>query len=100
MSKKQVILLMITNRKKSHYLVVTNLSPLLQGMPSNHDGDFHCLNCFNSYTTENLTQRKRLYMSLLLGQCLQAVRLMKRKINLIITEKMIEKILLKNYVKS
>ena len=100
MSKKQVILLMITNRKKSHYLVVTNLSPLLQGMPSNHDGDFHCLNCFNSYTTENLTQRKSLYMSLLLGQCLQAVHLMKRKINLIITEKMIEKILLKNYVKS
>ena len=100
MSKKQVILLMITNRKKSHYLVVTNLSALLQGMSSNHDGDFHCLNCFNSCTTENLTQRKRLYMSLLVGQCLQVVHLMKRKINLIITEKTIEKIFLKNYVKS
>ena len=31
MRKKQVILLMITNGKKSHYLAVTNLSTLLQG---------------------------------------------------------------------
>ena len=30
--KKQVILLMITNGKKYHYLTVTNLSALLQGM--------------------------------------------------------------------
>ena len=51
--KKQVILLMITNGKKSHYLAVTNLSALLQGNSSNHEGDFYCLNCFNSYTTKN-----------------------------------------------
>ena len=46
--KKQVIWLIITQGKKSHYLAVTNLSALLQGMSSNHDGDFYCLNCFNS----------------------------------------------------
>ena len=46
---------------------------------------------------KNLTQRKKLYMSLLVGQCLQVVHFMKKKINLIITE---EKIVLKNYVKS
>ena len=46
---------------------------------------------------KNLTQRKKLDMSLLVGQCLQDVHLMKKKINLIITE---EKIVLKNYVKS
>ena len=51
--KKQVILLMITDGKKSHYLAVTNLSALLQGNSSNHEGDFYCLNCFNSYTTKN-----------------------------------------------
>ena len=51
--KNQVILLMITDGKKSHYLAVTNLSALLQGMLSNHRGDFYCLNCFNSYTTKN-----------------------------------------------
>ena len=44
---------MITNGKKYHYLAVTNLSTLLQEMSSNHDGDFYCLNCFNSYCTEN-----------------------------------------------
>ena len=49
--KKQVILLMITNGKKLHYLAITNLSVLLQGKSSNHYGDFYCLNCFNSYTT-------------------------------------------------
>ena len=51
--KKQVILLMITDGKKWHYLAVTNLSALLQGNSSNHEGDFYCLNCFNSYTSKN-----------------------------------------------
>ena len=51
--KKQVILLMITDGKKWHYLAVTNLSALLQGKSSNHKEDFYCLNCFNSYTTKN-----------------------------------------------
>ena len=44
---------MITDGKKWHYLVITNLSALLQGKSSNHEGDFYCLNCFNSYTTKN-----------------------------------------------
>ena len=44
---------MIGDGKKYHYLAVTNLSGLLQGNSSNHKGDFYCLNCFNSYTTEN-----------------------------------------------
>ena len=51
--KKQVILLMIGDGKKYHYLAVTNLSGLLQGNSSNHRRDFYCLNCFNSYTTED-----------------------------------------------
>ena len=51
--KKQVILLMIGDGEKYHYLAVTNLSGLLQGNSSNHRGDFHCLNCLNSYTTKN-----------------------------------------------
>ena len=51
--KKKVILLMISDGKKYHYLAVTNLSGLLQGNSSNHEGDFYCLNCFNSYTSKN-----------------------------------------------
>ena len=42
--KKQVILLMITDDKKWHYLAVTNLSALFQGKSSNHHEDFYCLN--------------------------------------------------------
>ena len=44
---------MITDSEKWHYLAVTNLSTLLQGNSSNHEGDFYCLNCFNSYTSKN-----------------------------------------------
>ena len=51
--KKQIILLMIGDVKKYHYLAVTNLSALLQKISSNHKEDFYCLNCFNSYTTKN-----------------------------------------------
>ena len=43
---------MITSGKKSCYLAVTNLSALLQGNSSNHDGDFYCLNSFNPYTSK------------------------------------------------
>ena len=41
------------NGKKWHYLAVKSLSRLPRGITSNHDGDFHCLNCFHSYKTEN-----------------------------------------------
>ena len=51
--KNQVILLMITDGKKWHYLAVKSLSSLLRGVISNHNGDFYCLNCFHSYSTEN-----------------------------------------------
>ena len=51
--KKQVILLMIGDGQKYHYLAVTNLSALLQVLSSNHKEDFYCLNCFNSYATKN-----------------------------------------------
>ena len=44
---------MIGDGIKYHYLAVTNLSGLLKGISSIHKEDFYCLNCFNSYTTEN-----------------------------------------------
>ena len=50
--KNQVILLMVTNCKKWHYLAVKKLSALLRGVISKHIGDFFCLNCFCSYSTE------------------------------------------------
>ena len=51
--ERQIILLMISDGQKWHYLVVKNLSGLLRGITSNHEEDFYCLNCFHSYRTEN-----------------------------------------------
>ena len=51
--ERQIILLMISDGKKWHYLVVKNLSGLLTGITSNYKEDFYCLNCFHSYSTEN-----------------------------------------------
>ena len=50
---KQVILLMITDGEKWHYLTVKSLSGLLRGITSTHKQDFYCLNCFRSYRTLN-----------------------------------------------
>ena len=44
---------MITDSEKWHYLAVKRLSALLRGITGNDNGDFYCLNCFRSYTTEN-----------------------------------------------
>ena len=49
--KNQIILLMITNGKKLHYLV-KSLSALLRWKTSNHNRDFYCLNCFHLYSTK------------------------------------------------
>ena len=51
--KNEVILLIITDGKKWHYLAVKNLSALIRGITSNHKEDVFCLNCFHSYTTKN-----------------------------------------------
>ena len=51
--EKQVILLMISNGEKWHYLTVKNLSGLLRRITSNHKEDFYCLKCFHAYFTKN-----------------------------------------------
>ena len=39
--------------KKWHSLAVKKLSALFKEITSKHVGDFQCLNCFHSYSTEN-----------------------------------------------
>ena len=34
-----------------------NLSALLIGITSNHNGDFYCLNCFHSYSTKKKLEK-------------------------------------------
>ena len=58
---KQVILLMITDGEKWHYLALKNLSGLLKGITSTNEKDFYCLNCFHSYRTKNkLEEHKKI----------------------------------------
>ena len=57
--ENQVILSMITDGEKWHYLAVTSLSALFRGIASNNNGDFYCLNCFQSYTTENKLKKHK-----------------------------------------
>ena len=52
----RVNLLMITDGTSNwHYLTVKSISGLLRRITSNHNGDFYCLICFHSYTTEKKT---------------------------------------------
>ena len=57
--ENQIILLMITDGEKWHYLMVKNLSGLLRGITSNHAGDFYCLNCFCVYSTKNKFEARK-----------------------------------------
>ena len=60
--ENQVVLLMITNGEKWHYIALKNeriddglnrsiksLSRLFRGITSNHSGDLYCLNCLHSF---------------------------------------------------
>ena len=59
-SENQVILLMITDGEKWHYLAVKSLPALYKGIiMGNNNGDFYCLNCFQSYTTENKLKKHK-----------------------------------------
>ena len=51
--ERQIILLMISDGQKWHYLVVKNLLGLLRGITSAHKEDSYCLNCFHSYRNES-----------------------------------------------
>ena len=55
----QVILLMITGGEKWRYLAVKSLSALFREITGNNDGDLYCLNCFQSYTTENKLKKHK-----------------------------------------
>ena len=47
-----------------HYLAIKNLSELLRGITSNHNGDFYCLNCLHSYRTKNKLKKHEKYVKI------------------------------------
>ena len=50
---------MITDGEKWCYLSVKSLSALLRGITSKHDGDFYCLNCFQTFTSEDKLKKHK-----------------------------------------
>ena len=57
---------MITDVKKYHYLAVKILSALFRGLISKHVGDFYCLNCFYSYSTEINSKSMKMYAKIMI----------------------------------
>ena len=57
--ENQVILLMITDGEKWHYLAITELSKVLKGITSKHKAHFYCLNYFNSFSTKEKLKKHR-----------------------------------------
>ena len=57
--EKPIILLMISNEEKAewHYVPVKSLSTSLHRKTSKHKSNIHCLNCLNSFRTENLMKK-------------------------------------------
>ena len=62
----QIILLMISNGENWHYSDVKNLSGLLRGISSNQNSDYYCLNCFQSYRTENKLNAHKKYVKIMI----------------------------------
>ena len=65
---------MITDGNKWHYLAVKSLSGPFRGITGNNHGDFYCLNCFQSYTTENKLKKHKKYariMIIAIKKCLK-----------------------------
>ena len=54
--EKQVIILIILNKQRWHYLAVKKLSALLRGITSKNNGYFYCLNCLHSFRAKNKLQ--------------------------------------------
>ena len=57
---------MIPNKEKErwHYLAVKKLPLLFRGITSKHHGDVPCLNCFDSFWTENKLKSHKKYVKI------------------------------------
>ena len=55
--ENRVILLMIGDGEKWHYLTGRGLSALLKGITSKHKDDSYCLNCFHSYPSKKSLEK-------------------------------------------
>ena len=64
--ENQVILLMITDGEKWHYLAVKSLSASLIGITSKHTGDFYRLNYFRANATKSKLKIIKAYAKIMI----------------------------------
>ena len=57
--ENQIILLMITDDEKWHYLAVKKLPALLKDITSKHKEGFYWLNCLNSHSTKEKLEKHK-----------------------------------------
>ena len=55
--ENQIILLIIADGEKWHYLTVRILSVLVKGITSKHKVDSYCLNCFHSFASKKSLEK-------------------------------------------
>ena len=61
--EKEIILLMIQNRERWHYLALKKVSTFFRGITSKHQCDFYCLNCLlSSATGSKLESHKNAFL--------------------------------------
>ena len=65
-TNKVILLNIADNNNNWHYLAVKNVSGLLRGITSNHNGDFYCLNCFHLYTTKKDLKSMKKYAKIMI----------------------------------
>ena len=57
---------MITDGKKWQYLALKSVPALLRGMTIHDNGDFYCLSCFHSYSTEKNFKNMKKYVMIMI----------------------------------
>ena len=61
----QIILLIITDDEKWHFLAVKSFSALFRGITWKHNKDFYCLNCFHIFGTEESLKSMKMYVKIM-----------------------------------
>ena len=55
-----------SNNNRWHYLAVKSLSVFFREITSSNNGDFYCLNCFDSYHTLNKLKNMEEYVIIII----------------------------------
>ena len=61
---KKIFIMISDGTSNWHCLAIKNISGLLRGITSIHNGDFYCLNCLHSYGTKRKLKKHEKYVKI------------------------------------